>query len=74
MGVDYEIIQKSGAWYSYAGAKIAQGRESAKQFLIDNPEVAHELELKIKEKLLTNPEAIKIAPKVAAADDDDDED
>lgn len=60
-GVDYDIIGKSGAWYSYNGAKIAQGREAAKQFLADNPEMAHELELKIKEKLLGNPEQIKIA-------------
>lgn len=60
-GVDYDIIGKSGAWYSYNGAKIAQGREAAKQFLADNPEMAHEIELKIKEKLLGNPEQIKIA-------------
>ena len=50
LGAEHDIIQKSGSWYSYNGAKIAQGREGAKQFLDDNPEVAHELELKIKEK------------------------
>ncbi|HOY15718.1 MAG TPA: recombinase RecA [Haliscomenobacter sp.] len=71
MGVDYEVIQKSGAWYSYNGAKIAQGREAAKQFLMDNPEMGAELELKIKEKLLSNPEAIKIVPAAGASDDDD---
>ncbi|MBK7872473.1 MAG: recombinase RecA [Saprospiraceae bacterium] len=53
MGVDQDIIQKSGAWYSYESAKIAQGREAAKQFLMDNPEVAKEIELKIKEKLVS---------------------
>ncbi len=52
MGVDYEVIQKSGAWYSYNSAKIAQGREAAKQFLEDNPELAYEMEQKIKEKLM----------------------
>jgi recombination protein RecA len=52
LGVDHDIIQKSGAWYSYGNAKIAQGREAAKQFLDDNPEVAREIELKIKAKLL----------------------
>lgn len=52
MGVDYDVIQKSGAWYNYNGAKIAQGREAAKQFLMDNPEVANELEIKIKEKIM----------------------
>ena len=50
LGSEFEIIQKSGAWYSYNGAKIAQGRDAAKQFLHDNPEVAAEIEQKIKEK------------------------
>lgn len=52
LGVDQDIIQKSGSWYSYDNAKIAQGRESAKQFLEDNPEVALEIETKIKNKIL----------------------
>lgn len=52
LGVDHDIIQKSGSWYSYGSAKIAQGRESAKQFLDDNPEVAEEIEAKIKGKIL----------------------
>ncbi len=59
MGVDCDIIQKSGAWYSYNGAKIAQGREAAKQFLQDNPEVAKEVELKIKEKLMSGGGVVK---------------
>jgi recombination protein RecA len=50
MGVELDIIEKSGAWYGYAGAKVAQGREAAKQFLEDNPEVATEIEAKIKAK------------------------
>lgn len=52
LGVDTDIIQKSGAWYAYDGAKIAQGREAAKQFMRDNPEVAEVIELRIKEKLM----------------------
>ncbi|MEO1513906.1 MAG: recombinase RecA [Bacteroidota bacterium] len=48
LGVDNNIVEKSGAWYSYGGAKIAQGREAAKQFFLDNPEVAVEVENKIK--------------------------
>ncbi|MBK8723942.1 MAG: recombinase RecA [Saprospiraceae bacterium] len=51
IGAELDIVQKSGAWYSYNGAKIAQGRDAAKQFLLDNPEMALELEKKIKEKL-----------------------
>ncbi|MCC6461275.1 MAG: recombinase RecA [Saprospiraceae bacterium] len=50
LGSEFEIIQKSGAWYSYNGAKIAQGRDAAKQFLYDNPEMAAEIEQKVKEK------------------------
>ena len=51
MGVEFGIIEKSGAWYSYGGIKIAQGRESAKKFFADNPEVAKEVELKVKDKV-----------------------
>lgn len=50
LGSENEIVQKSGAWYSYEGTKIAQGREAAKQFILDNPEVAAEIETKIKAK------------------------
>jgi len=55
IGVDLDIVNKSGAWYGYGGAKIAQGREAAKQFLEDNPELALEIEQKIKAKLLDLP-------------------
>ncbi len=48
IGVENDIVGKSGSWYSYEGTKIAQGREGAKQFLKDNPEVALEIENKIK--------------------------
>ncbi len=48
LGVENDIIGKSGSWYSYGGTKIAQGREGAKNFLMDNPEVMEEIENKIK--------------------------
>lgn len=51
LGVQFDLIQKSGSWYSYGDSKIAQGRDAAKLFLADNPEVADEIETKIKEKL-----------------------
>ena len=50
LGVETNVIGKSGSWFSYEGTKIAQGREGAKQFLADNPEVAAEIEKKIVEK------------------------
>ena len=51
LGVVYGIVQKSGSWFSYNGNKLAQGRESTKQLLKDNPELAEELEAKIREAL-----------------------
>jgi recombination protein RecA len=54
LGAEHDVVGKSGAWYSYNGAKIAQGRDSAKQFLEDNPEVALEIEKKIREKLASS--------------------
>ncbi|KPU43888.1 protein RecA [Oxobacter pfennigii] len=50
VGVANEIIQKSGAWFSYGDQRLGQGRENAKQFLTENPEVALEVENKIREK------------------------
>ncbi len=70
LGSDLDIIQKSGAWYSYDGAKIAQGRDAAKQFLHDNPEMAAEIEQKIKEKASSGQIRQHAAPAVVAAGDD----
>jgi recombination protein RecA len=72
LGAQYDIIQKSGAWYSYNGAKIAQGAESAKQFMLDNPETALEIEKKIKERILEGSAAPAKAGAISAADLDDD--
>lgn len=47
LGVQFEIVKKSGAWYSYQDTKLGQGREAAKQIIEDNPELAEELEAKI---------------------------
>lgn len=47
LGVEYGIIKKSGSWFSYNDSKLAQGRDAAKQVILDNPELAEELEAKI---------------------------
>jgi len=52
ISVDLDLVNKSGSWYSYNGTKIAQGRNSAIEFLKDNPEVADELENIIRGKYL----------------------
>ena len=49
MAVEADIIQKSGAWFSYNGDKIGQGKENAKQFIESNPELLNELEAKVRE-------------------------
>ncbi|MBP8944687.1 MAG: recombinase RecA [Paludibacteraceae bacterium] len=51
LGVDYGIIKKSGSWFSYNDTKLAQGRDAAKMVIKDNPELAAELEAKIKEAI-----------------------
>ncbi len=51
LGVDYEIIKKSGSWFSYGDTKLAQGRDSTRKVIHDNPELADELETKIKEAI-----------------------
>ena len=45
------VVQKSGSWFSYNSDKLGQGREGVKQLLIDNPELANEIEAKIREKI-----------------------
>jgi len=59
IGVDNDIVGKSGSWYSYNGTKIAQGREGAKQFLKDNPEVSAEIEKKIMAIYKPDPNEVK---------------
>jgi recombination protein RecA len=51
MGVEHGIIRKSGAWYTYDGDQLGQGKENARSFLRDNPDLANEIEKRIKEKL-----------------------
>jgi len=51
MGVEAEIVEKSGAWYSYNGDRIGQGKDNVREFLKENPEIAKEIEAKIRQKL-----------------------
>ena len=51
VGVEQNIIRKSGAWYTYDGDQLGQGKEKAREFLKENPDVAAEIEKKILEKL-----------------------
>ena len=51
MGVSAQVLEKSGAWYAYNGEKIGQGKDNAREFLRENPEVAHEIENKVREAM-----------------------
>jgi recombination protein RecA len=55
MGVEHGFVRKAGAWYTYDGDQLGQGKENARAFLRDNPDLADELEKKIKEKLGIGP-------------------
>ncbi len=55
MGVEHGLVRKSGAWYTYEGDQLGQGKENARAFLRDNPDLADELEKRIKEKLGVGP-------------------
>lgn len=51
MGVEHGFVRKAGAWYTYEGDQLGQGKENARNFLKDNPDLANEIEKKILEKL-----------------------
>ena len=57
MGVDNNIIDKAGAWYSYNGDRIGQGKEKVRDFLKQNPEIANDIEKKLREMLIPKPKA-----------------
>ena len=51
LGVDYDVIKKSGSWFSYGDTKLGQGRDAVKELLKDNPELTEELSQKITEAI-----------------------
>ena len=51
MGVELDLVTKSGSWFSINGERIGQGRDNARQFLMDNPDIAEDLEAKVRQKL-----------------------
>jgi recombination protein RecA len=69
LGVNHRIVEKSGAWYAYNGEKIGQGKDNAREFLREHPEIAAEIEAKIR-AAVNVPMPGRIKPLAAAADDD----
>ena len=75
MGVEHGFVRKSGAWYTYEGDQLGQGKENARTFLKDNPELAEEIENKILVKLGVGAHAAVIEPETGEVfvDDEDSE-
>ncbi len=69
IGVEMDIVQKSGAWFSFNGERLGQGRENAKQYLKDNPDISWQIEKQIRESALS----ADVTAKAAAFSADDDE-
>ncbi len=67
MGVEAKLVEKAGAWYSYGSERIGQGKDNARGYLRDNPQVAAKLESELREKF----QPTEIAPSEAEAEDDD---
>jgi recombination protein RecA len=57
LGVEHKIVQRAGAWYSYGDTRIGQGRDNARMFLMENPEIADQIESQIRQKLTTDKQA-----------------
>ncbi|PAU80132.1 recombinase RecA [Halovibrio salipaludis] len=70
MGVKEGLVEKSGAWYSYKGDKIGQGKANASKFLGDNPGIANEIETQIRERLMPKPSEAAGKKEEASGDDD----
>lgn len=60
LGVQFGLVEKSGAWYSYNGERIGQGKENTRQFLQENPAMAATIEKQIREKVMLQPKALEI--------------
>ncbi len=68
MGVVHGLVDKSGSWYSYNGERIGQGKDNVKNYLMEHPEIAVEIETALRAKLLPTKKAIAEAAAAAAAD------
>ena len=64
LGVELNVVQKSGSWFSYNGNKLGQGRDAVKQLIEDTPELMEELEKRIKEKISTEESKAVLEEKV----------
>jgi recombination protein RecA len=73
LGVENGFVDKTGAWYSYKGERMGQGKDNVRQFLKDNPKIAQEIEASIRAVAITSNAAVAAAAAAGAAEDDLDE-
>jgi recombination protein RecA len=66
MGVEIGVVKKAGAWYTYEADQLGQGKENARAFLLDNPDLANEIEGKIRVHFV----AVEVDPELVAAIDE----
>ena len=66
LGVKHEMVEKAGAWYSYKGDKIGQGKANAAKHLKENPEIAKEIDTRLRELLLSKNKVVEATDKVEA--------
>ena len=69
LGVEHKLIEKAGAWYSYNGDKIGQGKEKVRVFLKENPDIANTIEQTLRDKLLSKPDADENEAKLGAVEE-----
>ena len=72
IGAEQDIVQKSGAWFSFEGERLGQGRENAKQYLKDHPEISSKIEKNIRDLLLSASATAKAASAASSSDDEED--
>ena len=69
MGIDHQILDKSGSWILYKEEKVGQGRDNARQYLKENPQLLDEIENLIREKLMANPDAVPLVAAESSSDE-----
>ena len=68
LGVQHKLVEKAGAWYAYKGEKIGQGKDNAREYLRENPQIAREIENKVREAVGVALLEPVVKPNVKAAD------
>ena len=71
LAVEHDLIKKSGAFYSYEGERIGQGRDNARTYLKEHPDLFDLLEKKIREEFLANPNEVPIDMEEGESEDDE---